>query len=169
MDVRQVLKGILCKLRTGTPWRDLPQRYGPFTTVDNRHSLWAQAEVCVKFFNASATQPPESMAFINSSIICAHQHAAGGKMDADNVRHRPAGDLRSKSAERDRYRGGLSTKINTVVDEAGRPICLSVSPGQASGKAAAPALIDSPTRSPCCGGPRLRRAGADLTDHSAGQ
>jgi len=40
----------------------------------------------------------------------------------------------------------LSTKINAVVDETGLPIRLSISPGQASDKAAAPALIDSLTR-----------------------
>ncbi len=40
----------------------------------------------------------------------------------------------------------MSTKINAVVDEAGLPIRLSISPGQASDKAAAPALIDSLTR-----------------------
>ena len=40
----------------------------------------------------------------------------------------------------------MSTKINAVVDEAGLPIRLSLSAGQASDKAAAPALIDSLTR-----------------------
>ena len=40
----------------------------------------------------------------------------------------------------------MSTKINAVVDEAGLPIRLSISPGQASDKAAAPVLIDSLTR-----------------------
>jgi transposase len=45
-----------------------------------------------------------------------------------------------------RSRGGLSTKINAVVDENGLPIRLSLSAGQTSDKAAAPALIDSLTR-----------------------
>jgi transposase len=29
-DHRQIVNGILWKLRTGSPWRDLPERYGPW-------------------------------------------------------------------------------------------------------------------------------------------
>ena len=63
---------------------------------------------------------------------------------------RPPARLRRKKGGADhasgRSRGGLSTKINAVVDENGLPIRLSLSAGQASDKAAAPALIDSLTR-----------------------
>jgi transposase len=69
-------------LRTGSPWRDLPERYGPYTTVYNRFNRWAKAGVWVNIFNALAARSPESMAFIDSSIVRAHQHAAGGKKGA---------------------------------------------------------------------------------------
>lgn len=36
VDDRRVLHGIFYVLRTGSPWRDLPERYGPYTTVYNR-------------------------------------------------------------------------------------------------------------------------------------
>jgi transposase len=36
LDDRKVLNGIFFVLRTGTPWRDPPERYGPYTTVYNR-------------------------------------------------------------------------------------------------------------------------------------
>ncbi len=36
-DDRRVLNGIFYILRTGAPWRDLPERYGPRTTVYNRY------------------------------------------------------------------------------------------------------------------------------------
>ena len=42
-DDRKVLNGIFFVLRTGTPWRDLPDRYGPYTTVYNRFNRWAKA------------------------------------------------------------------------------------------------------------------------------
>ncbi|OQW62081.1 MAG: transposase [Proteobacteria bacterium HN_bin10] len=79
---RRVINGIFYVLRTGSPWRDLPERYGPYTTVYNRFNRWAKAGVWVKIFETLAAKSPHSMAFIDSSIIRAHQHAAGGKKGA---------------------------------------------------------------------------------------
>ncbi|MBL4768952.1 MAG: transposase [Rhodobacteraceae bacterium] len=42
VDDRRVLNGIFYILRTGAPWRDLPERYGPRTTVYNRYARWAR-------------------------------------------------------------------------------------------------------------------------------
>jgi len=79
---RRVLNGIFYVLRTGSPWRDLPERYGPYTTVYNRFNRWARAGVWVRVFEILAAKSPGSMALIDSSIIRAHQHAAGGKKGA---------------------------------------------------------------------------------------
>jgi transposase len=84
---RRVLNGIFYVLRTGSPWRDLPERYGPYTTVYNRFNRWAGAGVWVQIFETLAAKSPHSMAFIDSSIIRAHQHAAGGKRGPGS-RHR---------------------------------------------------------------------------------
>ena len=81
-DDRRVLNGIFHILRTGAPWRDLPERYGPYTTCYNRFNRWAKAGVWVKVFEALAQRSPHSMHLIDSSIIRAHQHAAGGKKGA---------------------------------------------------------------------------------------
>ena len=79
LDDRKVLNGIFFVLRTGTPWRDLPERYGPYTTVYNRFNRWAKRGVWLKVFEALAARSPQSMHLIDSSIVRAHQHAAGGK------------------------------------------------------------------------------------------
>ena len=79
LDDRKVLNGIFFVLRTGTPWRDLPERYGPYTTVYNRFNRWARRGVWLKVFEALAAKSPQSMHLIDSSIVRAHQHAAGGK------------------------------------------------------------------------------------------
>ena len=42
-DDRSILNGIFYILRTGAPWRDLPERYGPRTTVYNRYNRWGNA------------------------------------------------------------------------------------------------------------------------------
>lgn len=82
VDDRRVLNGIFYALRTGSPWRDLPERYGPYTTVYNRFNRWAKAGVWVQVFEVLAARSPQSMALIDSSIVRAHQHAAGGKKGA---------------------------------------------------------------------------------------
>ncbi len=74
VDDRRVLNGIFYILRTGSPWRDLPERYGPYTTVYNRFNRWAKAGVWLR-----VAQSPQSMQMIDSSIVRAHLHAAGGK------------------------------------------------------------------------------------------
>jgi transposase len=79
VDDRQVINGIFYVLRTGSPWRDLPARYGPPTTVYNRYNRWSKAGVWLKVFEALAAGSPQSLQLIDSSIVRAHQHAAGGK------------------------------------------------------------------------------------------
>lgn len=79
VDDRRVLNGIFWVLRTGSPWRDLPERYGPYTTVYNRFNRWAKAGVWVRFFETLSEKSPDSMQFIDSSIIRAHQQAAAKK------------------------------------------------------------------------------------------
>lgn len=40
-DYRQVIDGILHRVRTGVQWRELPERFGPWKTVDEHHRLWS--------------------------------------------------------------------------------------------------------------------------------
>jgi transposase len=79
VDDRRVLNGIFYVLRTGAPWRDLPDRYGPYTTIYNRYNRWAKAGVFLQIFEALSARSPDSLHLIDSSIVRAHQHAAGGK------------------------------------------------------------------------------------------
>ena len=78
-DDRKVLNGIFYILRTGAPWRDLPERYGPRTTVYNRYVRWGRRGVWKAVFDALAQEVEDSLIFIDSSIIKAHRAAAGSK------------------------------------------------------------------------------------------
>jgi transposase len=82
VDDRRVVNGIFYILRTGSPWRDLPERYGQYTTINNRYNRWAKAGVWLAVFEALSARSPESLHLIDSSIVRAHQHAAGGKKGA---------------------------------------------------------------------------------------
>lgn len=77
-----MINGIFYVLGTSSPWRDLSARYGPSTTVYNRFSRWAKAGVRLKVFEVLAARSPQSLHLIDSSIVRAHQHAAGGKKGA---------------------------------------------------------------------------------------
>ena len=87
-DDRRVVNGIFYVLRTGSPWRDLPERYGPYTTVYNRFNRWARRGVWLSVFEALAERSPQSLHLLDSSIVRAHQHAAGGKKGSGS-RHWP--------------------------------------------------------------------------------
>ena len=83
-DHRQVLNGILFRTRTGVPWRDLPERYGPWETVYKRFArwqtdgTWARIEAALRV-QADAAGELDWDAQIDSSVIRAHQHAAGAR------------------------------------------------------------------------------------------
>ena len=76
-DDRCVLNGIFYILRTGAPWRDLPERYGPHTTVYNRYVRWGERGIWRRIFEALATECEDALIFVDSSIVKAHRSAAG--------------------------------------------------------------------------------------------
>ena len=84
-DHRTVLEGILWVLRTGAPWADLPERYGPWRTVASRFYRWRDAGVWDRILAALQREAEADGAFdwtlhfVDSTTIRAHQHAAGAK------------------------------------------------------------------------------------------
>ena len=74
-------------LRTGAPWRDLPERYGPYTTAYNRFNRWAKRGRWQAIFEALANCGKDSMTLsIDSTSIKAHRSASGGKGGSMNRR-----------------------------------------------------------------------------------
>src|SRR3546814_10743418 len=67
VDDRRVVNGIFYILRTGSPWRDLPERYGPYTTVYNRYNRWAKAGIWLRIFEALSEGSPQSLHLIDRS------------------------------------------------------------------------------------------------------
>ena len=78
-DDRRILNGIFYILRTGAPWRDLPERYGPHTTVYNRYVRWGERGIWKGIFDALAEEVEDSLIFIDASIVKAHRAASGSK------------------------------------------------------------------------------------------
>jgi transposase len=81
-DDRKVLNGIFWRLRTGSPWADIPERYGPPTTCYNRFVRWRKQGVWDKIFEAVSKAYVGDLQSIDSSSIKVHQHAANAKRGA---------------------------------------------------------------------------------------
>lgn len=87
VDDRKVLNGIFWRLRTGAPWADTPERYGPYTTCYNRYVRWWKAGVWDRLFSAVSRAYDGDLQMVDSSSIRVHQHAANVKKGA---RRQPA-------------------------------------------------------------------------------
>jgi transposase len=79
VDDRRVLNGIFWVLRSGAPWRDLPERYGPRTTCYNRFNRWRKAGVWDRLMDAISAAHDGEIQMIDSTSIRAHQQAATRK------------------------------------------------------------------------------------------
>jgi transposase len=103
-DDRRILDGILWKLATGAPWRDLPERYGPWQTVYTRFWRWTRAGVWDQLFAAVQQQADAqgeidwAIHFVDGTVIRAHQHAAGAKGGTQKPRR--SGAARAASARK---------------------------------------------------------------------
>ena len=86
VDDRRVLNGIYWRLRTGSPWADIPERYGPATTCYNRFVRWRKAGVWDHLFAAITAAYEGDVQMIDSSSIRVHQHGANSKKGARSPR-----------------------------------------------------------------------------------
>ena len=90
-DDRKVLNGIYWRLRTGSPWADIPERYGPSTTCYNRFVRWRKLGVWNQIFDAVSSAYDGDLQMLDSSSIRVHQHAANVKKGAQKKRTPPLG------------------------------------------------------------------------------
>jgi transposase len=99
VEDRRVLNGIFWRLRSGSPWADIPERYGPYTTCYNRFVRWRKAGIWDKLLSAVSQAYNGKIQMIDSSVVRVHQHAANGekKAAAAVAWDVPAAGLRPKS------------------------------------------------------------------------
>jgi transposase len=79
VDDRRVLNGIFWVLRSGAPWGDLPERYGPRTTVYNRFNRWRKAGVWDRLMDTIVEAHDGDVQMIDTSIVRVHQQGAKAK------------------------------------------------------------------------------------------
>ncbi|TAY65536.1 IS5 family transposase [Rhizobium leguminosarum] len=130
VDDRRVLNGIFWVLRSGAPWRDVPQRYGPYTTCYNRFRRWMKAGIWDSLMDVITSASRDRITMIDGTSVRVHHSAA---------------TLRADHPDRclGRSRGGLTTKIHALTDGRGLPIKISITPGHAHDLTAASELLDN--------------------------
>ncbi|MFH8632058.1 IS5 family transposase [Streptomyces lydicus] len=153
-DHRQVIDGILHRVRTGVQWRDLPERFGPWKTVYERHRLWSADGTWERLLQqvqaaADAADEIDWDISVDSTIVRAHRHAAGALTEPppapvskgagrDGTPGRdavadflcPPGGGGAGSEGLGRSRGGFTSKLHLSADGRCRPLSLIVTPGQ---------------------------------------
>ena len=80
------VEGVLWVVRTGPPWRDLPDAFGDWNSVFRRFSHWSEKGVWHRIFAAMSDDPGFDYLIVDSTIIRAHQHAADAKKGALRLR-----------------------------------------------------------------------------------
>jgi len=130
---RMTIEGILYRMRTGCPWRDLPEDFGSWSAIFRRFNLWSKKGVLNLLFNDLSKHTDSEWLFIDGSVIRAHQHSSGAVSDND--------ESIGKS------RGGLSTKIHLAVDSYGLHVYFELSGGQVHDMVHAESLVEHSPKS----------------------
>lgn len=137
---RRLVNGILWRLHTGAPWRDVPSRYGPWETVYSRFNRWRRDGTWAKILTVLLDHLERhgrlghDLWCVDATIIRASRAAGGAKKHAERPPllggleiaqwHEPAEHALGYS------RGGFGTKVHLLIESHGIPVAIFVTPGQ---------------------------------------
>ena len=116
--LRRFIEAVVYVLRTGVAWEDLPERFGKPNSVYRRFRRWSQQGIWDALFTAGVPEDALATVMVDATITKAQRFASGARGGGEE-------DL-------GRSRGGLTSKIHTLVDHRGRPLCYLLTPGQAA-------------------------------------
>ena len=129
--LRGLIDGVRYRVRVGGPWRDVPDRYGPWWRVYALFSCWQVLGVWQRIEGAlisaaDAAGKLDWQVSVDSTTARAHVHAAGARRDsADRVAGEPDHHALGVS------RGGWSTKIHVACEQNRQVLAVVLTPGQA--------------------------------------
>lgn len=131
-NLRRIINGIIYKLKTSVPWRDLPPRYGKWYTVYKRLLEWEKSGKLDKILKIIISNKPDPICVsIDSSVVKCHQHSSGARHGEETAIGRSA--------------GGRTTKIHAVCDEFSRPLKIIITAGQVHDSQIAEQLLEGLT------------------------
>ncbi|MFE3560726.1 IS5 family transposase [Streptomyces sp. NPDC059193] len=132
---RQLIDGIRWRTRTGAPWRDVPERYGPWDRVYDLFRRWQRDGTWARILTRLQAEADAKGLItwdvnVDSTVCRAHQHAAGAaKRD---LQKEPPGGVAVEPADHGlgRSRGGLTSKIHLAVEQGQKPLSIVITAGQ---------------------------------------
>ncbi|WP_433678776.1 IS5 family transposase [Nocardia sp. CA-119907] len=133
---RQLIDGIRWRTRCGTPWRDVPERYGCWQTIYGLFRRWQRAGIwawMLKMLQAFADAAGKIIwrVSVDSTIARAHRHAAGARHDG-HAQAEPPGGVETEPADHalGRSRGGWTTKTHLACEQGRKLLSLVITAGQ---------------------------------------
>ncbi|MFD1079558.1 IS5 family transposase [Longispora fulva] len=135
-DRRMVIDGIRWRVRTGPPWREVPEHYGPWETVYGLFRAWQRdgtwARVLARLQAAADAEGIITWdVSVDSTVVRAHQHAAGASKKGPQVDSPGGVDIEPNDHGLGRSRGGWTTKIHLAIEQGQRPLSIVITAGQA--------------------------------------
>ena len=91
-DNRTMLNAMVWIARSGAPWRDLPERYGPWNSVYSRCRKWIDDGILDNIFRVLSLEAELYELSLDSTIVQAHQHSAGAKKGGLQTKSGTAGE-----------------------------------------------------------------------------
>lgn len=132
----QLIDGIRWRIRTGCPWRDVPDRYGPWQTVYGLFRRWQRVGIWAQILTGLQTAADAAGEItwdvsVDSTIARAHQHAAGARKDGDLQRELPGGvETEPDDHALGRSRGGWTTKTHLSCEQGRKPLSIVITAGE---------------------------------------
>ena len=112
--LRKTVEGILYRMRTGLPWRDLPSFFGIWISIYQQFNRWSSKNKLMDIFKSLVIDPDLEWEFVDGSIVKAHQHSTGAASEEDQAIGK----------------SGNTTKIHMAVDACGLPIEFDITGGE---------------------------------------
>lgn len=133
---RQIIDGIRWRIRTGAPWRDVPEVYAPWQTLYRWFRCWQRTGVWARILAllqaaADAAGEIDWSVSVDSTVSRAHQHAAGARRDG-HLQKEPPGGVGTEPADHGlgRSRGGFTTKTHLACEQGRKPLSVVITAGQ---------------------------------------
>ena len=126
-NLRKTVEGILYRMRTGLPWRDLPSFFGRWISIYQQFNRWSSKNKLMRIFKALIQDPDCEWEFMDGSFVKAHQHCHGAIGKDEQAIGQSC--------------GGNNTKIHMVVDACGLPLQFELTGGEVHDVKVAPTLL----------------------------
>ena len=126
-NLRKTFEGVLYRMSTGCPWRDLPAAFGKFQVVYKCFNRWSKQEIIQKIFKRLSADADKELLMMDSRYIRAHQYATDATACSSKNSH-AIGISRE----------GAASKIHQMVDSCGKTLEIIITEGNMNNVCAAP-------------------------------